>query len=277
MLFSNAQGQAIAHTANNGCEGCNCQCLAYAVFLLQNLSHFQRSQRDDEWVETSLVVSEWFCSDAPFSSELPFIVLSSSESPAGTFSQDNSSSFAAFAVNSSLGANFNLSFFIRTLRPSGLVTQISNQSEVFLTVYLKDGQLQMDAPSAAPIGPTGQLADGTRHFVVLSFQNGLVYTSLLGREEELGPLVVTPLPPGFVVHVGGLPDQDSAATWGGPFKGCLQDLRLNDWQMQFVPHLAANHSGPQERLVGQTTNVGFGCTSDDTCKVRRMPEVVCLC
>ncbi|XP_053229434.1 protein crumbs homolog 2 [Podarcis raffonei] len=188
------------------------------------------------------------------------------ESPAGTFSQDNSSSFAAFAVSSSLGANFNLSFFIRTLRPSGLVTQISNQSEVFLTVYLKDGQLQLEAPSAAPIGPTGQLADGTRHFVVLSFHNGLVYTSLLGREEELGPLVVTPLTPGFVVHVGGLPDQDSAASWGGPFKGCLQDVRLNDWQMQFAPHLAANHSGPQERLVGQTTNVGFGCTSDDTCK-----------
>ncbi|XP_063000667.1 protein crumbs homolog 2 [Elgaria multicarinata webbii] len=188
------------------------------------------------------------------------------ESPAGTFSQDNNSSFATFAVSNSPGANFTLSFFLRTLKPSGLVLQISNGSETFLSVYLKDGQLQVEAPPAAPLGPSGHLADGTKHFVMVSFHEGLARASLFSREEDLGPLVLTPLASGSTVYVGGLPSQDNIGTWGGYFKGCLQDVRLNHHQMQFFPHPVNDNHVPQEVYVGRATNVGSGCISDDTCK-----------
>ncbi|XP_061459939.1 protein crumbs homolog 2 [Rhineura floridana] len=188
------------------------------------------------------------------------------ESPTGTFGQENSSSFATFVIGHSPGANFNLSFFIRTLKPSGLVIQISNQTGAFLTIYLKDGRLQVEATSDAAVGPSGHLADGVRHFVVLSFHNGLAHAGLLNGEEELGPLAVTPLASGSEVQVGGLPDQASAGPWGGHFKGCLQDIRLNHHQMQFFPHPVTNDSAPREMVAGEITNVGLGCISDDACK-----------
>ncbi|XP_062815550.1 protein crumbs homolog 2 isoform X1 [Anolis carolinensis] len=188
------------------------------------------------------------------------------ESPAATFGQDNSSSVATFAVSNNPGANFNLSFFIRTLKPSGLVLQISNGSDPFLTVYLKDGRLQVEVPALEPIGPPGHLANGVRHFVMLSFLDGVVYASLLNTEEDLGPLVITPLTAGFEIHVGGLQDPDSMSAWGGHFKGCLQDVQLNHHQMEFFPHLAQNRSVSPEVYLGQVTSVGPGCTSDDTCK-----------
>ncbi|XP_042333974.1 protein crumbs homolog 2 [Sceloporus undulatus] len=188
------------------------------------------------------------------------------ESPAATFGQDNSLSFATFEISNSPGANFNISFFIRTLKPSGLVLQISNGSDTFLTVYLKDGKLQIETPTVDPIKPSGHLADGMRHFVMLSFHYGVAHASLFNREEELGPLVITPLTAGSELHVGGLQDQDSMSPWGGQFKGCLQDIQLNHHQMEFFPHLAQNRSVSQEVYVGQNTNVGSGCISDDTCK-----------
>nr|XP_020649057.1 protein crumbs homolog 2 isoform X2 [Pogona vitticeps] len=187
------------------------------------------------------------------------------ESPAATFGQDNSLSFASFTISNNLGVNLNLSFFIRTLKPSGLVFQISNPSDMFLTVYLKDGQLLVEAPSAAPVGPSGYLADGTKHFVMLSFQDGLAHAILLDREEALGPLVVTPVLAGSKINIGGLPDQESISNWGGHFKGCLQDVQLNHHQLQFFAH-PANNSFLQEVYVGQPTNVVSGCVSDDTCK-----------
>uniref|UniRef100_A0A8C5SXF6 Crumbs cell polarity complex component 2 n=1 Tax=Laticauda laticaudata TaxID=8630 RepID=A0A8C5SXF6_LATLA len=185
------------------------------------------------------------------------------ESPAATFGQDNSSSFATFEVPNSLGPNFNLSFFIRTRKASGLIFQISNGSDIFLTIYLKDGKLRIESPSAASVGPPGNLADGTRHFVVLSFHEGFAWASLLNREEELGDLAITFLAANFEIHVGGLPHQENLESWGGPFKGCLQDIQLNHHQMQFFPP-PDNGSLPQNVYVGRNQNVVPECLSDNS-------------
>ncbi|KAM3825296.1 protein crumbs homolog 2 [Vipera latastei] len=187
------------------------------------------------------------------------------ESPAATFGQENSSSFATFEVPDRLGPNFNLSFFIRTRKASGLIFQIGKGSDVFLTVYLKDGKLQIEAPSAASLGSSGNLADGTRHFVVLSFQEGHARASLLNREEDLGDLAVSLLAANFEVHVGGLPPQENLDPWGGSFKGCLQDIQLNHRQMQFFPP-PENGSLPQDVYVGRNQNVVPECLSDNACK-----------
>lgn len=202
--------------------------------------------------------------------ELAACFLSLPELPAGTFGLDNSSSFASFAVSNCSGANFNLSFFFRTLKPSGLLFYIGDGNETFLTVYLQNGQLQLQAQSAAPVNLSGHLADGKRNFVMLSSHEGIAYASILNREEELrlGPLMVTPLRMGCEIHVGGLADQEDVGIWGGHFKGCLQDVQLNHHQLQLFPQ-QLNNNMSQEVYVGQTTNVALGCISDDACKVRR--------
>lgn len=207
--------------------------------------------------------------------KLAFITLSLSlsppESPTVTFGLEKSSSFATFAISNNPGANFNLSFFIRTLKPTGLVFQIINGTETCLALYLADGQLQVEASVAAPISIPGHLADGRRHFVMLSFHEGFLHASLLNREEDLGPLKVTPLASGSEIHVGGLLDEDSVSLWGGYFKGCLQDVRLNHHQMKFFP---PKDDRPEGIYVKQTTNVFLGCISDDTCKVRKVQKIV---
>ncbi|XP_066466997.1 protein crumbs homolog 2 [Tiliqua scincoides] len=189
------------------------------------------------------------------------------ESPESTFGQENASSFATFTVSVSPGAGFSLSFFIRTLKATGLLLQISNGSETVLTVYLKDGQLQMEAPLTAALSASGHLADGQRQLVTLIFQEGAARASLLDGEEELGPLAVPPLAAGTEIHVGGLPDQDTEA-WGGCFKGCLQDLQLNHRPMRLFPRRSDEVGATQEIYAAHVTNVLAGCVSDDTCKPR---------
>ncbi|CAM4647749.1 unnamed protein product [Lepidochelys olivacea] len=190
----------------------------------------------------------------------------SHEYPAGTFGLENSSSFASFTIADNLGANFNVSFFIRTLKPSGLVLQISNGTDPCLTVYLKNGQLRIATPYANAVTFSENLADGRRYMVTLTFQGGRVHVSHSDRDVELGQLAVMPLVAGFQMSVGGLPHQDHLSTWGGYFKGCLQDVQLNNHRMEFFPAQAENYSLPQKVYVVQTTNLTPGCISDDTCK-----------
>ncbi|XP_039362428.1 protein crumbs homolog 2 isoform X5 [Mauremys reevesii] len=189
----------------------------------------------------------------------------SHEYPAGTFGLEDSSSFASFTIADNPGANFNISFFIRTLKLSGLVLQISNGTDPCLTVYLKSGQLQIATSSANAVTFSENLADGRRYLVTLTFQGGRVHASHSDRDVELGQLAVLPLVAGFEVYVGGLPHQDHVSTWGGYFKGCLQDFQLNNHRMEFFPTQAEN-SLPQKVYVVQTTNLAPGCISDDTCK-----------
>lgn len=176
-------------------------------------------------------------------------------------------------VGDSLGTNFTLSFFVRTLKAAGLLLQIHNESKTVLTIYLKDGRLQVEAPPATVLSPSGHLADGQRHLVVLTFWEGIARASLRnGEEENLGPLVVYPLAAGTEIHVGGLPDQDTEA-WGGHFKGCLQDLQLNHQPMRLFPRQASDDvETTQEIYVAHATNILTGCVSDDTCQVRESGE-----
>nr|XP_014428507.1 protein crumbs homolog 2 isoform X2 [Pelodiscus sinensis] len=190
----------------------------------------------------------------------------SHEYPAGTFGLEDSSSFASFTIVDNPGANFNVSFFIRTRKPSGLVLQISNGTAPCLVVYLKNGQLQIATLSTNTVTFAENLADGRRHLVTLTLQGGVVYSSHSDRAVVLGPLAVVPLLAGYEVYVGGLPHQDHVSPWGGYFKGCLQDVQLNNRQMEFFPSQAENYSRPQKVYMGQTTNLTQGCISDDTCK-----------
>lgn len=197
--------------------------------------------------------------------DVPFLSLP--EYPAATFGLEDSSSFASFTLADNPMANFSVSFFIRTLKPEGLVLQVHDGTGPCLTVYLKDGRLLLETPSAGPMAFSEVLADGKRHLVTLSFREGVAYISHSDREVELGHLGVRPLAVGHEVYVGGLPQQESMGTWGGYFKGCLQDIQLNNHRLELFAHQADNYSLPRVAYVGRTTGLVQGCISDDTCKV----------
>ncbi|NWI93638.1 CRUM1 protein, partial [Pitta sordida] len=188
----------------------------------------------------------------------------SHERPAATFGLENSTSFASFSLSDSLGADFNISFFVRTRKPHGLILQIRNETGPGLTIYLRSGKLRVEVSPSDTVTLPGDVVDGRRHLVALSFQGGTVGALHSDTHVELGQLMAQPLSAGSEVYIGGHPNPGSAEPWGGFFKGCLQDIQLNNQHIQFFQ--AENYSLPQELNGTQATNLVNGCISDNTCK-----------
>ncbi|XP_039586501.1 protein crumbs homolog 2 isoform X1 [Passer montanus] len=186
------------------------------------------------------------------------------ERPAATFGLENSTSFASFTLSDSLGANFNLSFFLRSRKPDGLLLQVCNGTGPCLTLYLRDGKLSIETSPADTVTFPGNVVDGRRHLIALSFQGGSVGALQSDTFVELGQLPAQALGAGSEVFIGGHPNPSRAELWGGCFKGCLQDIQINSHQIQFFQ--AENDSLPEELNRTQTGNLVNGCISDDTCK-----------
>ncbi|NXO35180.1 CRUM1 protein, partial [Locustella ochotensis] len=186
------------------------------------------------------------------------------EHPAATFGLENSTSFASFTLSDSLGADFNLSFFLRSRKADGLLLQLCNGTGPCLTLYLRGGQLSIETSPTDTVTLPGNLVDGSRHLVALSFQGGSVGALQSDTFVELGQLPAGALGAGPEVFIGGHPNPDSAELWGGYFKGCLQDIQLNSHRIQLFQ--VENNSLPEELNRTQTENLVNGCISDDTCK-----------
>uniref|UniRef100_A0A452RTS6 Crumbs cell polarity complex component 2 n=1 Tax=Ursus americanus TaxID=9643 RepID=A0A452RTS6_URSAM len=169
------------------------------------------------------------------------------EVPAATFGLGGTLSSASFLLHQLPGPNLTVSFLLRTREPSGLLLQLANDSAAGLTVFLSNGQVQAEVLGHPTLVLPGRWDDGLRHLVTLSF----------GPDQLQGL--------GQQVHVGGRLLPADAQPWGGPFRGCLQDLRLNDLHLPFFPLLLGNSSQPGELGSRQSWNLTLGCVSEDTC------------
>ncbi|XP_043422814.1 protein crumbs homolog 2 [Prionailurus bengalensis] len=169
------------------------------------------------------------------------------EVPAATFGLGGTLSSASFLLHQLPGPNLTVSFLLRTREPAGLLLQLANDSVAGLTVFLSKGQIQAEVLGGPALVLPGRWDDGLRHLVTLSF--GPDQLQGLGQE----------------VHVGGRLLPADAQPWGGPFRGCLQDLRLNDLHLPFFPPLPGNSSQPGELGSRQSWNLTKGCVSEDTC------------
>ena len=67
---------------------------------------------------------------------------------------------------------------------------------------------------------------------------------------------------------------DDTQLWGGPFRGCLQDLQLNSIHLPFFSSPMENSSWPSELEAGQSSNLTQGCVSEDTCNVSGLERVL---
>lgn len=170
------------------------------------------------------------------------------EVPAATFGLGGALSLASFLLPEPPGPNLTVSFLLRTREPAGLLLQLAHDSAAGLTVFLREGQIWAQAPGSPAALLPGRWDDGLRHLVTLSF----------------GPDQLQDV--GQQVHVGGRPLPADTQPWGGPFRGCLQDLRLNGLHLPFFPLRMENSSGLSE-LAGRAHNLTLGCISEDTCSV----------
>lgn len=177
------------------------------------------------------------------------------EVPAATFGLGGTPSSASFVLRQLPGPNLTVSFLLRTREPAGLLLQLANDSTAGLTVFLSEGQIWAEVLGSPALVLPGRWDDGLRHLVTLS----------LGPDQLKGW--------GQQVHVGGRLRPAAAQPWGGPFRGCLQDLRLNGLHLPFFPPPLGNSSPPSELGSRQARNLTVGCVSEDTCSVSALERV----
>lgn len=205
-----------------------------------------------------------------------FISLSFSDFSSWTFGHEDSTSSLAFELLSDIGRNFSVSFFLRSLKTNGLLFQLrraglqdTEGDYPYFTMYLEMGRVQVTSVAESPILSSPMfVCNGDKALLQVDIQEGQVFFSHGGLHYGLGSLPDMEVLEGDLVYVGGVPGEEGATDWGGHFKGCLQDLRLDDVHLD----VEAWNSTLSETIYisSDAENVLPGCISDDTCKVRRL-------
>ncbi|KAB5559433.1 hypothetical protein PHYPO_G00029070 [Pangasianodon hypophthalmus] len=178
------------------------------------------------------------------------------------FGQEDSLSYAVFPVNNELDlVSFTLSMFLHTHRKSGLLLAVTNRTSQYLNVWLEQGRLTVQIHSSQTVACENVVSDGYLHLVGISITEGQI--SLLESDTVCASVEASQIyiRTGDKIYVGGMEDADVSARFGGYFKGCIQDLRLNNWRLQFFPFSVPVTFSSPERLV----NVLEGCVGDELC------------
>ncbi|KAM4814463.1 protein crumbs homolog 1 isoform 1-T1 [Urocitellus parryii] len=180
---------------------------------------------------------------------------------AGRFGQDDSTGYAVFNLDRSYGQNFSLSMFVRTNRQSGLLLTLKNSTYQYIRVWLEHGRLALLTPSSPKFTVEFVLSDGNVHLVTLKIKPNKI--ELYQSSQNLGFISAATwkIQRGDVIYIGGLPDKKETEIYGGFFKGCIQDVRLNNQNLEFFPN-STNSASHSPILV----NVTQGCLGDNICK-----------
>lgn len=207
---------------------------------------------------------------------LLLFVMQTQEYIPGRFGHEESRGYAAFPVQACNGHDgVTLSMFVRTRKPSGLLLALKNNTSLYLKIWLEDGKLMVSGPSSNKLIGKETVNDGRFCFVLLKIQPNKF--ELFQSAQNVG-YISTPaikIQSGDILYAGGLPDEQETDTNGGYFKGCIQDLRLNNQPLEFFPVLTSLHSVISNRTL---INIAPSCTGDNLCKVRMLfLKVPCQC
>ncbi|KAL4673880.1 hypothetical protein H8959_017814, partial [Pygathrix nigripes] len=180
---------------------------------------------------------------------------------AGRFGQDDSTGYVVFTLDESYGDTISLSMFVRTLQPSGLLLALENSTYQYIRVWLEHGRLAMLTPNSPKLVVKFVLNDGNVHLISLKIKPNKI--ELYQSSQNLGFISASTwkIQKGDVIYIGGLPDKQETELNGGFFKGCIQDVRLNNQNLEFFPN-STNDASLNPVLV----NVTQGCPGDNSCK-----------
>lgn len=201
----------------------------------------------------------------------------SDEFPSWTYSHEGTPSYSAYDIGDNHSANFSISFFLRSLKPAGLLFQLRRRptehggggTEAYFSVYLGMGRVIVRSlPAAAPLTAPSFVTTGEKQLLELEVRHGHVYFSHAGLHYGIGQMPEVEVQAGDLAYVGGLPaGEGGSEAWGGFFKGCLQDLRLDRVHLDVDAwNSSLNGSERDVYLPSEADNVEPGCISDDTCQ-----------
>ncbi|TNM92512.1 hypothetical protein fugu_019524 [Takifugu bimaculatus] len=194
----------------------------------------------------------------------------SHEFPSWTFSHEDTFSFSLFEVKKTFGSSFNVSFFLRSLKLDGLLFQLrrptDREGQVYFSVYLGMGRIFVSSlPNGASLSAPVFVTTGEQKLLRIEVQKNQVIFEHAGLRYRIGRIPEVSVNNGDQAFIGGLPGNLDSDMWGGHYKGCLQDFRLNSVHLDME---AWDISGEEElNLASDTALIRVGCISDDTCKM----------
>lgn len=179
------------------------------------------------------------------------------------FGTDDSQSYASFTVTDDLGDGLSISLFLRTRRNSGLLLALANSSSQYLHLWLEDGKVTVQLNNFASLKAESAINDGEVHFVSVEVEEDRM--ALYVADQKQGDIAVRTInvQAGDTVYVGGRSENWTTSAFGGYFKGCIQDLRINDRRLQMFGLDTSVRSYPLKFI----TNVTAGCSGDNACSV----------
>ncbi|XP_035526367.1 protein crumbs homolog 1-like [Morone saxatilis] len=179
------------------------------------------------------------------------------------FGNKDLESYASFSLDDDPGDPVTISMFIRTRQSSGLLLILANSTSQYLRMWLEEGRVKVQVNNFETLVGRSEVSDSHFHLVTLKLE--AMEAILFQSAQNQGSMHIRPIQanPGDQVFVGGLPDSRATASFGGYFKGCVQDLRINSKRLQFYPITTPVESYSLEQLI----NVAQGCSSDNACAV----------
>lgn len=155
--------------------------------------------------------------------------------------------------------------FVRTRKSSGMLLALRNSTSVYLIVYLEGGKLTVLALNSTKLLGKHSMNDGNFYLIMLKIEPSKI--ELFQSSRYLG-FISTPVlstQSKKILYIGGLPDNRETSRNGRYFKGCIQDVRVNNQPLEFFPITNSQNSFVNRTLI----NVTRGCMGDNLCKVRR--------
>lgn len=193
------------------------------------------------------------------------------EHVAARFGNEDTGSYAAFAVSEDLGRDFSISLFLRTRSLDGFILALGNGSSQYLHLWLEDGKVTVQLDRLEILKSKSPANDGRVHFVSLEIEAGRMRLQVADQKQGEVEVRRVAVEAGHSVHVGGLTGARMTSVFGGYLKGCIQDLRMNDRRLQFFPLDTSRKSYPLELME----NVTAGCSGDNSCRVSQIKSVNC--
>ncbi|XP_060890101.1 protein crumbs homolog 1 isoform X2 [Labrus mixtus] len=177
------------------------------------------------------------------------------------FGNEDSQSYAAFTITDDLGHNLSVSLFVRTRRHNGLLLALANSSSQYLHMWLEDGRVTVQLDNFESLKAAGAINDGEVHFVRVEMEKDRITLYVAAEKQGHVEGRTVKVQAGDTVYVGGLLEGRTTSVFGGYFKGCIQDLRINDRRLQFFWLDTSVKAFPLELMV----NVTSGCSGDNAC------------
>ncbi|XP_014328981.2 protein crumbs homolog 2-like [Xiphophorus maculatus] len=188
-----------------------------------------------------------------------------------TYSHEDTVSFSSYDLEESHGSNFRVSFLLKSLKTDGLLFQLrrphaEDEGEAYFSIYLRMGRVFVSSlPDSSPLTAPVFVTTGEKQLLSVEVKHTHVMFDHAGLNYGIGEISEVAVRSGDKAYVGGLPEGWDAAEWGGHFKGCLQDFRLDDAHLD-----PGGWSSPDEivYISSETGNWKEGCISDDACKTK---------